>query len=143
MATTSKKVAKKSKPKPRSSSLKAANAKLLRENKELRRKLQERNRDLTAALEQQTATGEVLRVIASSPTDIKPVLDVCGATVRCERCRHLSRRWRHFQRAAICAPIPMRAEPLRINRGTVMGRTVVDRQAVHVHDMEAESETDF
>src|ERR1700757_1491559 len=64
---------KNSRSKPRSPSLKAANAKLFRENKELRRKLQERNRGLTEALEQQTATSEILRVIASSPTDLQPV----------------------------------------------------------------------
>ena len=86
MKTTSKKRPKKTKPKPRSPSLKAANAKLLRENKELRRTLQERDHDLTEALEHQTATAEVLGIISRSPTDVQPVLDaivesaakVCG-----------------------------------------------------------------
>ncbi len=50
--------------------------------------LDSRNRDLTEALEQQTATSEILRVISSSQTDAQPVFEtivrsvrsLCGAT---------------------------------------------------------------
>src|SRR5499425_1721325 len=41
----------------------------------LEQKVEDRTRELTVALEQQTATGEVLRVITGSPTDVQPVLD--------------------------------------------------------------------
>ena len=37
-------------------------------------------RELNEALEREKATGELLRVIASSPTDIKPVLDAVAAS---------------------------------------------------------------
>ena len=48
------------------------------ENVRLFTELEVRNRDLTETLEQQTATGEILRVISSSPTDVQPVFDIIG-----------------------------------------------------------------
>src|SRR5215475_530084 len=46
------------------------------DNVRLTEELQDCKRQLVEALEQQTATSEILGVIASSPTDIQPVLDV-------------------------------------------------------------------
>ena len=51
------------------------NARLFEELEQRNAELQESNRQVTEALEQQTATAEILRVIASSPTDVQPVLD--------------------------------------------------------------------
>ena len=50
------------------------------ENVRLFQELDRRNRDLSEALEQQTATAEILRVISSSPTDIQPTFEAIAAS---------------------------------------------------------------
>ena len=43
----------------------------------------------------------------------------------------------------ICGSMPIRSTPLRLTRGSRDGRAVVDRQTIHVHDLEAELESEF
>jgi GAF domain-containing protein/anti-sigma regulatory factor (Ser/Thr protein kinase) len=127
----------------------AAQAVIAIENVRLFKQLEERNRDLTEALEQQTATSEILRVIASSPTDIQPVLDVVAenAARLCEandaQIYRLDRDV--LRRVAVYGEIPTGeiGEERAVDRGWLGGRAVVDRQAIHVHDLEAESEAEF
>ncbi len=53
------------------------------QNADLFRELEHRNREVSEALEQQTAIAEVLEIISSSPTDLEPVLNqVLGIAAR-------------------------------------------------------------
>ena len=57
------------------------------ENVRLFDEVQARTRDLTEALQQQTATADILKVIASSPSDVQPVFDaVADRAMRLLKC---------------------------------------------------------
>src|SRR5262249_24263524 len=94
--------------------------------------------ELKESLEQQTATSEILGVIASSPTDIQPVLDVVveNAARLCEAsdAQILRIDGDILRLAASYGPLP-RSQPRPINLQLVSGRAVIDRQTIHVHDI--------
>jgi GAF domain-containing protein/anti-sigma regulatory factor (Ser/Thr protein kinase) len=116
------------------------------ENVRLFQELQARNRELTEALEQQTATSEILRVIASSPTDLQPVLDVVAqrAAQICDARDAQIFRVNDGLLRLVASQGPVRArESAPIVRGSVVGRAVVDRETIHVHDLAAAVDTEF
>jgi two-component system, NtrC family, sensor kinase len=120
------------------------------ENVRLFKELDTRNRQLTEALEQQTATSEILGVIAGSPTDLQPVLDVVAenaARVCSAKDAHIFRIDGDFLRmVSSYGRLPVLdhfEEGITINRSWVTGRAVIDRQTIHVEDLSAESETEF
>jgi GAF domain-containing protein len=103
--------------------------------------------ELKESLEQQTATSEILGVIASSPTDIQPVLDVVAenAARLCDASDALIFQVHGdiLRLAAKYGTMPVAEASRPIVRGTPGGRAVVDRQTIHVRDLAAEIETEY
>ena len=109
-----------------------------------------------AALERQTATAEILRVISGSPTRLDPVLDaVAGATARLCGAPDVLILRVHDGALRGATGVGQFAEVVRqragsigaleipITRGSISGRAVFDRRTVHVHDLAAEREDEY
>jgi GAF domain-containing protein len=122
------------------------------ENTRLLNELQQRTTDLTEALEQQTATSEVLQVISSSPGELEPVFQ----TILEKATRICTAKFGLLYRIENDAPRiistlgipPALAEYLKrgphrppLNRPgplTVIHRVVQSRQTVHIADYRAD-----
>src|SRR5262249_34946577 len=119
------------------------------ENARLLTELQAKNADLTEALNQQTATAEILRVISRSPTDVQPVFDaivessvrLCGADygnvgklegdiIHLVGQHGQTTEW--FEAASRIFPRPL-------TKDSIGGGAMLDREVVHVEDMPSDT----
>src|SRR5262245_44867401 len=98
-------------------------------------------RELRQAAEQQTATSQILGVIASSPTDILPVLNTIAenAALLCEANDALIYRVDGIvmTRIAHYGQVPMAEgmEVREISPQSVNGQAIIEHQTIHIHDL--------
>ncbi len=109
------------------------------ENARLFAEVQAKTRDLSEALTYQTGSSNILGVIASSPTDVEPVLKAIAESA-CELCNAHDAvlRLRDGENLCVSAhhgPIPTSRQRWPINPNWTAGRSVLDRKPIHVSDM--------
>ena len=125
----------------------AAQAVIAIENTRLLSELRERTDDLTESLEQQTATSEVLRVIAASSGDLEPVFEAMlrNATQICDAKFASLFRFEDGKpqlMASINVPSAvgefLRRGPHRVTPANAFSRMIASRQPIHIHDYRAD-----
>ena len=141
MAKTTKKAAKKTNPKPRPASSADSVSKL-------KKTIAAQAREIRQGQEQQAATSEILRMIARAPADLQSVMDTIAESAArlCDAKDALIFRVEGDvqQRVAVYGAMPTTAIGIRgITRGTPVGRAIIDRETIHVHDIAEEIETEF
>jgi GAF domain-containing protein len=106
-------------------------------------------RDLKEALDQQSATAEVLRMISSSPTEVQRVLDVIVRTAAelCASEYSILFRLQDGKYHVACSNkagaefVKFSVEhPISVDRGSLVGRTALERRSVHIQDCLADPE---
>ncbi|NIO43105.1 MAG: GAF domain-containing protein, partial [Burkholderiales bacterium] len=111
----------------------------------LEQKVELRTRDLSEALEQQTAISDVLKVMSRSTSDLQPVLETLieNATKLCRADHGIIFRsdGKVFRLAAAYGSASpewldfVGKHPISPGRGTIVGRVALERQIIHVPDV--------
>jgi GAF domain-containing protein len=103
-------------------------------------------RELSEALERQTATAEILKIISASPTELQSALEVVAKSAArfCEAddVSIFELDGQDLRSAAHWGPVPSLDIGVRFpcSRGHVAGRIVLERRPIHVIDLQAEAE---
>jgi signal transduction histidine kinase len=109
--------------------------------------VQTKSHDLEEALRYQTGSANILKVIASSPTDVQPVLNAIVESA-CELCEAYDavltlRDGAEIRLSAHRGPIPMSRQRWVDDRTSLSGRAMADQQPVHVPDVLSDESRDF
>jgi two-component system, NtrC family, sensor kinase len=117
------------------------------ENARLFDEVQAKTGELTEALTYQTGSGNILKVIASSPTDVKPVLKAIVDSA-CEICEAIDavvllKDGNDLRFSEHHGSIPIGLEKWPINRTWTAGRAFLDQKPVHVHDLRSSEGDEF
>jgi GAF domain-containing protein len=104
-------------------------------------------RELAEALEQQAATGDILRMIAKAPGDLQAVLDTMAeqAAKLCDAtdAQIFQLKGADIHRVATFGDMPIALDHTPYNRQSPAGRAMVDRQRVHIRDLAAVVDRDY
>ncbi|MGB8609167.1 GAF domain-containing protein [Bradyrhizobium sp.] len=120
----------------------ADQAAIAMENVRLFDEVQAKTRDLSDALMYQTGSANILKVIASSPTDVGPVLQAIAESA-CELCEAVDasvflRNDNHLTFSGHHGPLSIPDDKMPINRDWVAGRAFLDQKPVHVDDLQSD-----
>jgi GAF domain-containing protein len=114
------------------------------ENVRLFDEVQAKTRELEEALTYQTGSSNILGVIASSPTDVAPVLEAIVKSA-CELCDAYDatvalKDGDDLRFSAHHGPITIGLEKWPINRNWTAGRAFLDQRPVHVRDLQSDED---